>query len=156
MTDSHSQGHACMYSSALAVCRCKLYLFIKVTILFVSPFAAHSCTRVPLIVCRFLCSKDQIHCFLRQLAPVWWLCRASVPPFAAHSCTRVPLIVCCWISKFNAFRNSNALSDGARPYIYIYIILCVCVYIYIYRERERERDRYSISEWSIRSTSKSR
>ena len=37
----------------MAVCRCSLYLFIKLRILFVSPFATHSCTRVPLIVCRF-------------------------------------------------------------------------------------------------------
>ena len=56
----------------MAVCRGSLYLFIIVTILFVSPFAAHSCPRVPLIVCR-------------------------------------------WISKLNAFRNSDALSDGTRP-----------------------------------------
>ena len=80
----------------MAVCRCRLYLFINLTIIFVYPFAAHSCTRLPLI------------CFI--------LLFLFVAPFAAYSCTRVPLIVCRWISKFNAFRNSNALSDGALPY----------------------------------------
>ena len=66
-------------------CRCRLYLFINLTIIFVYPFAAHSCTRLPLI------------CFI--------LLFLFVAPFAAYSCTRVPLIVCRWISKFNAFRN---------------------------------------------------